>query len=152
MSLKKPTEDDKLKDVFKILDFMNANSDIGEVPSYDNEFEGGESSGPRVSGYSPAYMEAVKQKQMAAVPDVSEAQKTAEDVSKAGSLMTATGSVPSPATPYLVGAGLGLKALGMVQQGKEARRQEKYRAELAKANARQNAISNLASLSARLQA
>lgn len=67
-------------------------------------------------------------------------------LSKNAGLLSAAGSIPSPASPYLLGAGLGLQAMGMIQQGKQADRDAKYRAEVQKANARQEALNRLSQI------
>lgn len=50
------------------------------------------------------------------------------------------------ANPYIAGAGLGLQALSMIQQGKQQERQMAYQNALAKYNARQRQLENLAEI------
>lgn len=127
------TEDEKMKKIMAELEFMNANSSIGEQSSPDMESE----------QQSPAYLQKIQQRQNQAQPLPSEASQNAQKMSKIGSMAATAGAIPSPASPYLLGAGLGLQAMGMVQQGKQADRDAKYRAEVQKANARQAALDRL---------
>lgn len=127
------TEDEKMKKIMAELEFMNANSSIGEQSSPDMESE----------QQSPAYLQKIQQRQNQAQPLPSEASQNAQKMSKIGSMAATAGAIPSPASPYLLGAGLGLQAIGMVQQGKQADRDAKYRAEVQKANARQAALDRL---------
>lgn len=127
------TEDEKMKKIMAELEFMNANSSIGEQSSPDMESE----------QQSPAYLQKIQQRQNQAQPLPSEVSQNAQKMSKIGSMAATAGAIPSPASPYLLGAGLGLQAMGMVQQGKQADRDAKYRAEVQKANARQAALDRL---------
>jgi len=136
-------EDEKMKKIMAELEFMNANSSIGEQSSPNTEYEGGETEGQRISGHNPQYIQTLQQKQAQAQPLPSEASQNAQKMSKIGSMAATAGAIPSPASPYLMGAGLGLQAIGMVQQGKQADRDAKYRAEVQKANARQAALDKL---------
>lgn len=129
-------EDEKMKKIMAELEFMNANSSIGEQSSPDMESE----------QQSPEYLQKIQQRQAQAQPLPAETAGNADKMSKVGSMAMAAGSIPSPASPYLMGAGLGLQALGMVQQGKQAQRDAKYRAEVQKANARQEALNRLSQI------
>jgi hypothetical protein len=130
-------------DLKKLLENMDAQSSMGQQESPDVQSE--------ESVYNPKYIEAIQARQAAAAPIGAQGMQQASDISKIGSMATAAGAVPSPATPYLMGAGLGLQALGMVSQAKQQEKRAKYEAEVAKATARQRAIDNLAALSSRLR-
>lgn len=83
---------------------------------------------------------------------VSELQGATGKQQDAAGMLTAAGAIPSPASPYLVGAGLGLQALSMAQKQKNEQAAQKYQAEVQKYNARQAAIARMAQLGQSLKA
>ena len=56
------------------------------------------------------------------------------------------------ANPWVAGAGLGLQAIGMIQQGKQREREMEYQNKLAQYNARQRQLENLAEIGRSLKA
>lgn len=127
--------DDELK---KALAEIDARASLGEQESPDNEFEGG-TSGDRMSTYNPQYLQMMQQKQEATAPG--------EEASKLGSLATTAGMMKmgaASANPYILAAGLGLQALGNMSASK-------YREEVRRQQAKQQAAENLASIGSKLR-
>lgn len=67
-----------------------------------------------------------------------------------GSGLTSMGA--ATANPYMVGAGLALSTASSIKGGQNQRAQQGYQAEVAKINARQNAINRLAEMGSRMKA
>lgn len=67
-----------------------------------------------------------------------------------GSGLTSMGA--ATANPYMVGAGLALSTAASIKGGQNQRKQQEYQAEVAKINARQNAINRLAEMGSRMKA
>ena len=68
----------------------------------------------------------------------------------AGAGLTSAGMMK--ANPYLLGAGLGLSTISAVNKNKQEQAMNRYKAEVQKVNARQQAINNLASIGRGLKA
>jgi hypothetical protein len=122
--------DEELK---KALGEIDARASLGEQESPDTEFEGG-TSGPRTSNYTPQYLQMMQQKQEAAAPG--------EQASKLGSLATTAGMLKAggaSANPYILAAGLGLQALGNMSASK-------YKEEVRRQQAKQEAAQNMANI------
>lgn len=128
----------------KQIDAINAKASLGEQSSPDTEFSGGESS----DTYNPKYIEMIRQNQAAAQPMTAPQQDV---IGTAGKAAMMAGAVPTPASPALMAAGLGLQAAGMISQAKQQRDRQKYEAKLNQAKARQSALDNLANISSRLK-
>lgn len=67
-----------------------------------------------------------------------------------GSGLTTAGV--ASANPWLVGAGLGLSTISSVRKGEQAQREARYKAEVERINARQEALNKLANLASGLKA
>ena len=65
--------------------------------------------------------------------------------SKAGNAMMAAGSVPSPASPYLLAGGLGLSVVGKSIEAKQAREAQAVQNEINRRQRVQQLMSNLGS-------
>jgi hypothetical protein len=79
-------------------------------------------------------------KQMQAPPS----QVPESGMSKVADLAMAGGA--ASANPAIAGAGVGLKALSMIQQGRQQERMNEYQNKVQKYNARQQALSQLAQI------
>lgn len=84
-------------------------------------------------------------KQMQAPPT----QAPESDISKLAKLMQAGGA--AGANPYVAGAGVGLQALSMIQQGRQQERMNEYQNKVQKYNARQQALAQLAQIGQNLK-
>lgn len=72
------------------------------------------------------------------------------DASKLGAGLTTAGA--ATAQPELVAAGLALQTMGQIQAGKQNQRNAQYQAEVAKINARQDAINRMSQIGQSLKA
>lgn len=114
-----------------------ANSGLGEqaspdiAPPTDNE----------------AYIAAATKRQASAAPVVPPDVST---LSNLGSAATIGGT--ATANPYLAATGMALQTMGQIQDRKAQQKNAQYQAEVAKINARQDAINRMAQIGAGLKA
>jgi hypothetical protein len=81
------------------------------------------------------------------------AQAAGNQLSKgAGIEDVASSALIASGNPYAMGAGLGLATLSGINKGEQANRDARYKAEVARINARQEAINKLAQISQGLKA
>lgn len=64
----------------------------------------------------------------------------------AGGALMMAGAIPSPASPYLMGAGLGLQVLGAAEQNKRNQEEAQRQAYNERIRARQEAMARIASM------
>jgi hypothetical protein len=110
----------------------------------------GEQSSPDIAPVTEndAYVNAIRSnKQTAAAP---QAPAGSGGLSSIAGMATAGGM--ATANPALAGAGLALQTMGKIQEQKAAQRNATYQAEVAKINARQDAINRMAQIGAGLKA
>lgn len=121
----------------KQMEAINARASLGQQDSTDTQYEGGGGQ-ERSSNYNPQYLQMMQQKQAAAAPS-----NTAETLGKtatAAALMKAGGASMNP---YVMGAALGLQALGSMQK-------DRYQEEVRRLQAKQQAAQNLAQTAGRM--